>query len=69
MSNSYALAFLKGTKMKTIPGNIVAKNSFDKDIAILLDRYTVPETKVEFDDIYEVVDGIVEPTRWKKEQR
>lgn len=68
MSNSYALAFLKGTKMKTIPGNIVAKNSFDKDIAILLDRYTVPETEVEFDDIYEVVDGIVEPTRWKKEQ-
>nr|DAR84352.1 MAG TPA: hypothetical protein [Caudoviricetes sp.] len=55
--------------MKTTPGNIVAKNSFDRDIAILLDRYTVPETKVEFDDIYEVVDGIVEPTRWKKEQR
>lgn len=50
--------------MKTIPGNIVAKHSFNKDVMILLDRYTVPETKVEFDDIYEVVDGIVEHTRW-----
>lgn len=55
--------------MKTTPGNIATKNSFDKGIAILLDRYTVPETKVEFDDIYEVVDGIVEHTRWKKEQQ
>lgn len=55
--------------MKTTPGNIATKNSFDKGMAILLDRYTVPETKVEFDDIYEVVDGIVKPTRWKKEQQ
>lgn len=54
--------------MRTTSGNIATKNSFDKDIAILLDHYTIPETKVEFDDIYEVVDGIVESTRWKKEQ-
>lgn len=51
----------EGAAMKTIPGNIVAKYSFDKDVMMLLNRYTAAETKAERDDICREVARIIGP--------